>query len=155
MRAGVGFDAHPFVEGRPLVLGGVEIPHARGLGGHSDGDVLAHAVIDAVLGAASLGDIGEHFPPDDPATEGADSLDFVRRTSTMVRDAGHSITSVDAVVVAEEPRIARVREEIRTRLAGALGVEAGVVSVKGTTTDGMGFTGRGEGIAAIAVALLG
>lgn len=154
MRIGLGFDAHPFGAGRPLVLGGVVIPHQRGLVGHSDADVLSHAVVDAVLGAAGLGDIGEHFPPDDPAYAGASSLELLRRAAAMVRDAGLEVVGIDAVVIAEDPRIAPYRDEMRARLGEALGVGAATVGVKGTTTDGLGFTGRGEGIAAMAVAAL-
>jgi 2-C-methyl-D-erythritol 2,4-cyclodiphosphate synthase len=154
MRIGLGFDAHRFADGGRLVLGGVEIPFDRGLQGHSDADVLAHAVTDAVLGAAGLGDIGTHFPASDETWRDASSLVFLERAVAMTRDAGYSVTSVDGVVVCEAPAIAPHRDEIRKWLAGALGCDASVVSVKGTTTDHMGFTGRGEGIAAMAVVLL-
>jgi 2-C-methyl-D-erythritol 2,4-cyclodiphosphate synthase len=154
MRVGVGVDAHALVEGVPLVLGGVEIDSDRGLAGHSDGDVIAHALIDALLGAAGLGDIGSLFPSDAAEWEGASSLDLLSRAYEQVREAGWKLANADCVFVGEEPRIAPLRGAMRERLAGALGVEAGLVNVHATTTDGLGFTGRGEGLAAIAVALL-
>jgi 2-C-methyl-D-erythritol 2,4-cyclodiphosphate synthase len=154
MRVGVGVDAHALVEGVPLVLGGVEIDSDRGLAGHSDGDVIAHALIDALLGAAGLGDIGSLFPSDAAEWEGASSLDLLSRAYEQVREAGWKLANADCVFVGEEPRIAPLRGAMRERLAGALGVEAGLVNVRATTTDGLGFTGRGEGLAAIAVALL-
>ena len=138
----------------PLVLGGVEIEHPQGLVGHSDGDVLAHALIDALLGAAGLGDIGSLFSPADPAWEGASSLELLRRAYADVRAAGYELVNADCVLVGEQPRIAPYRDEMRRRLAGALGVESDRVAVRATTTDGLGFTGRGEGLAAEAVALL-
>jgi 2-C-methyl-D-erythritol 2,4-cyclodiphosphate synthase len=154
MRVGLGFDAHRFGEGRRLVLGGVEIPFERGLEGHSDADVLAHAVTDAVLGAAGLGDIGSHFPASEAAWRDASSLVFLQRAAALVFEVGFSLASLDAVVVCEAPPIAPHRDDMRKWLADALGCDASVVSVKGTTTDRMGFTGRGEGIAAMAVVLL-
>ena len=154
MRVGVGVDAHALVEGVPLVLGGVEIDSARGLAGHSDGDVICHALIDAVLGAAGLGDIGSLFPSGAEEWEGASSLDLLRRAYAQVRDAGFELVNADCVLVGEEPRIAPLRGAMRVRLAEALGVETGLVNVRATTTDGLGFTGRGEGLAALAVALL-
>jgi 2-C-methyl-D-erythritol 2,4-cyclodiphosphate synthase len=154
MRVGVGVDAHELVEGVPLVLGGVELESARGLAGHSDGDVIAHALIDAVLGAAALGDIGSLFPPGDAQWKGASSLDLLARAYAQVREAGHELANADCVLVGEEPRIAPVRGEMQSRLAGAMGVEPGLVAVRATTTDRLGFTGRGEGLAAVAVALL-
>jgi len=154
IRVGVGFDAHALVAGRPLVLGGVEIDYPRGLAGHSDGDVLAHALIDAVLGAAGLGDIGLLFPSGDPAWEGASSLDLLRRAYEAVRSGGYELVNADCVLVGEEPRLAPVRDKMRARLAGALGVDPDRVAVRATTTDGLGFTGRGEGLAAYAVALV-
>ena len=153
-RVGIGFDAHALVEGRRLVLGGVEIDHPRGLAGHSDGDVLTHALIDALLGAAGLGDIGTLFPSGDSAWQGVSSVDLLRRAYGEVRSAGYELVNADCVLVGEEPRLAPVREEMRARLASALGVEAGRVAVRATTTDGLGFTGRGEGLAAHAVALV-
>jgi 2-C-methyl-D-erythritol 2,4-cyclodiphosphate synthase len=154
MRVGVGVDAHALVEGVPLVLGGVELESSRGLAGHSDGDVVAHALIDAVLGAAALGDIGSLFPPGDAQWKGASSLDLLARAYSRVREAGYELANADCVLVGEEPRIAPVREEMRARLAGAMEVEPGLVAVRATTTDRLGFTGRGEGLAAVAVALL-
>jgi 2-C-methyl-D-erythritol 2,4-cyclodiphosphate synthase len=154
MRVGVGVDAHELVEGVPLVLGGVELESPRGLAGHSDGDVIAHALIDAVLGAAALGDIGSLFPPGDVQWKGASSLDLLARAYAQVREAGHELANADCVLVGEEPRIAPVRGEMQSRLAGAMGVEPGLVAVRATTTDRLGFTGRGEGLAAVAVVLL-
>jgi 2-C-methyl-D-erythritol 2,4-cyclodiphosphate synthase len=153
-RVGSGFDAHALEEGVPLVLGGVRIDHPRGLAGHSDGDVLAHALTDAVLGAAGLADIGALFPPDDSQWKGASSLDLLARAYADVRAAGWELVNADIVLIGEEPRIAPHREEMRARLAGALGVDPERVAVRATTTDGLGFTGRGEGLAAQAVALL-
>jgi 2-C-methyl-D-erythritol 2,4-cyclodiphosphate synthase len=154
LRVGIGIDAHAFAEGLPLVLGGVVFEHPRGLVGHSDGDVVAHALIDAVLGAADLGDIGTFFPSDDEQYRGASSLDLLWKAYREVRDAGWRLVNADCVLVGEEPRIGDVRTQMSDRLAEALGVELGQVSVRATTTDGLGFTGRGEGLAAQAVALL-
>jgi 2-C-methyl-D-erythritol 2,4-cyclodiphosphate synthase len=154
MRVGVGVDAHKLVEGVPLVLGGVEVESARGLAGHSDGDVIAHALIDALLGAAGMGDIGSLFPSGSDEWEGASSLDLLSRAYTQVREAGWELANADCVLVGEEPRIAPLRGAMQARLAEALGVEAGLVTVRATTTDGLGSTGRGEGLAAVAVALL-
>jgi 2-C-methyl-D-erythritol 2,4-cyclodiphosphate synthase len=154
LRVGLGMDAHALVEGVPLVLGGVQIDHPRGLRGHSDGDVVAHALIDALLGAADLGDIGSFFPSDDEQYRGASSLDLLWKAYREVRDAGWELVNADCVLVGEEPRIADLREEMAARLAASLGVDSGHVSVRATTTDGLGFTGRGEGLAAQAVALL-
>jgi 2-C-methyl-D-erythritol 2,4-cyclodiphosphate synthase len=136
------------------VLGGVEVPYGRGLAGHSDGDVLAHALLDALLGAAGLGDIGSLFPSGDERWRGASSLDLLARAYADVRGAGYELVNADVVLVGEEPRIAPHRDEMRARLAAALGVESERVAVRATTTDGLGFTGRGEGLAAQAVALL-
>ena len=154
LRVGIGFDAHALEADVPLVLGGVPIEYPRGLAGHSDGDVIAHAIIDALLGAASLGDIGTLFPSGDEQYRGASSLDLLWEAYREVRDAGWELVNADCVLVGEEPRICDVRGEMGERLAGALGVETGLVSVRATTTDGLGFTGRGEGLAAHAVALL-
>jgi 2-C-methyl-D-erythritol 2,4-cyclodiphosphate synthase len=154
LRVGIGFDAHAFAEGVPLVLGGVAIEYPRGLVGHSDGDVVAHALIDALLGAANLGDIGSVFPSEDEQYRGASSLDLLWEAYREVRDAGWELVNADCVVVGEEPRIGPVRDEMGERLAGALGVEAVRITVRATTTDRLGFTGRGEGLAAHAVALL-
>jgi 2-C-methyl-D-erythritol 2,4-cyclodiphosphate synthase len=154
MRIGLGADAHALVEGVPLVLGGVEVDSPRGLAGHSDGDVIAHALIDAVLGAAGLGDIGSLFPSGAAQWEGASSLDLLSRAYAQVREAGFELANADCVLVGEEPRIAPLREAMRAKLAEAMGVDSGLVNVRATTTDKLGFTGRGEGLAALAVALL-
>lgn len=152
VRSGIGYDSHRFAAGRRLVLGGVEIPHAEGLAGHSDADAVAHAVTDALLGAAALGDIGAHFPPNDDRWAGADSIDLLGRAVALVAEVGYHPTNVDVTVVCERPRIRPYVEAMRGRLAGALGLPEGAVSVKGTTNEGMGWVGRGEGIAALAVA---
>jgi 2-C-methyl-D-erythritol 2,4-cyclodiphosphate synthase len=149
---GLGYDCHRFTEGRRLVLGGVEIEHERGLAGHSDADVLTHAIIDALLGAAALGDIGEHFPDTDERYRDADSLELLRTAVDLLRRHGFAVRHVDATVVLERPKLAPVRERIRTRLAEALGVTLDHVSVKATRGEGMGFVGREEGAAALAVA---
>lgn len=154
LRIGLGVDAHAFAEGVPLVLGGVVLDHPRGLAGHSDGDVLAHALVDALLGAAGLGDIGSLFPSDDERWQGADSLELLREAYARVRAAGHELVNADCVLVGEEPRIASHRLRMRERLAAALSVDPDRVNVRATTTDRLGFTGRGEGLAAQAVALL-
>lgn len=154
MRAGIGYDSHRFAEGRRLVLGGVEIPHEQGLAGHSDADAVAHAVTDALLGAAALGDIGTHFPPDDEAWRDADSIELLRQATERVREAGYRPANVDVTVVCERPRLGPHIEAMRDRLAGALGVDRGAVAVKATTNEGMGWIGRGEGIGALAVAML-
>ena len=154
MRVGVGADAHALVEGVPLVLGGVKLESERGLAGHSDGDVLAHALIDALLGAAGLGDIGSLFPSGAAEWEGASSLDLLSRAYAQVREAGYTLVNADCVLVGEEPRIAPVREAMRAKLAAAIGIEPDRVNVRATTTDRLGFTGRGEGLAALAVALI-
>ena len=153
-RVGIGFDAHAFADGVALVLGGVEIESRRGLAGHSDGDVIAHALIDALLGAAGLGDIGSLFPSDDPQWEGASSLDLLRRAAEQARAAGWELMNADCVLIGEEPKIAPLRARMRDRLAEACGVASERVNVRATTTDRLGFTGRGEGLAATAVALL-
>ena len=155
LRIGLGVDAHAFGDGVPLVLGGVAIEHPRGLVGHSDGDVVAHALTDALLGAAGLADIGALFPSDDERYRGADSLALLAEAYGHVRAAGYALLSADCVVIGQEPRVAPHREAMREQLARALGVASGVVNVRATTTDRLGFTGRGEGLAAQAVALLG
>lgn len=154
LRVGMGIDAHAFQAGVPLVLGGVKLEHPRGLAGHSDGDVVAHALTDALLGAAGLGDIGSLFPSDDPRWQGADSLDLLRDAYARVREAGFRLVNADCVLVGEEPRIGLHREAMRERLADALDAGPALVNVRATTTDRLGFTGRGEGLAAFAVALL-
>jgi 2-C-methyl-D-erythritol 2,4-cyclodiphosphate synthase len=154
-RVGIGVDAHALVDGVPLVLGGVEIPSPRGLAGHSDGDVITHALIDAILGAAGLDDIGAMFPSGDPRWAGASSIDLLARAYGGVQALGLQLVNADCVLIGEEPRLAPYREQMRERIAGALGVDEQYVAVRATTTDGLGFTGRGEGLAAQAVALLG
>jgi 2-C-methyl-D-erythritol 2,4-cyclodiphosphate synthase len=151
-RVGLGFDAPALVEGVPLVLGGVTIEHPEGLAGHSDGDVLAHALIDALLGAAGLGDIGSLFPSGDQRFRGANSLDLLKQAHRSVAEQGWRLVNADCVLIGEEPRIAEHRDEMRRRLSEAVG--GGEVNVRATTTDGLGFTGRREGLAAHAVALL-
>jgi 2-C-methyl-D-erythritol 2,4-cyclodiphosphate synthase len=152
IRVGTGYDAHALADGVPLVLGGVALDHPRGLAGHSDGDVIAHALIDALLGAAGLGDIGGLFPSGEARYEGISSLDLLRDAYAQVREAGWRLVNADCVLVGEEPRIAPHRDEMRRRLQEAIG--EGEVNVRATTTDRLGFTGRGEGLAAQAVALL-
>jgi len=154
MRAGIGYDIHGFEEGCPLVLGGVELAGETGLAGHSDADVLLHAIIDALFGAAGLGDIGQHFPPDDPRWEAASSLDLLARTLALVREAGFEVGNVDATVIAERPRLAPHLAAMRERIAEVLGIDAARVNVKATTNEGIDAIGRGEGIAAMAVAVV-
>ncbi len=151
---GLGYDCHRLQEGRRLVLGGVEISHTHGLLGHSDADVLTHAIIDALLGAAALGDIGQHFPDTDERYRDADSIALLRATVAEVSASGRRIVHVDATVVIERPRLAGLREEMRSTLAAAMGIDLGQVSVKATRGEGMGFVGRQEGAAALAVATL-
>ncbi len=153
-RVGLGFDAHPFDAGRPLRLGGLEIAGSPGLRGHSDGDALLHAIADAILGAAALPSLGELFSDRDPSWKGADSARFVARAVELAREKGWKIGNVDAVVIAEEPRIAPVAAALRQRIAAILGVAAESVNVRGTSTNGLGFPGRREGIGAMAVVLL-
>lgn len=151
---GIGYDSHRLLQGRRLVIGGVEIPHERGLDGHSDSDVLAHAVIDALLGAAGLGDIGEHFPDTDERWRDADSIGLLEAVVALIAAEGLSIGNVDCTVIMEAPRLRPYRLAIRERLAGALGLDVRRVNVKATTGEGMGFVGRGEGVAALALASL-
>ena len=153
-RIGQGFDVHALVAGRPLILGGVTIPFDRGLLGHSDADVLLHAVTDALLGAAGLGDIGRHFPDTDPAHAGADSRVLLRAAMAAVREAGWQVANVDATVIAQAPKILPFVPAMVANLAADLGAAAAAINIKGKTTERLGFTGRGEGIAAQAVALL-
>ncbi len=154
MRVGIGYDSHRFAEGRKLILGGVEIAHPHGLAGHSDADVVAHALIDAVLGAAGLGDIGSLFPSSDPQWHNASSIELLRQAYLQVVEERLHLVNADITVVAEQPPIALYVEDMREKLAAALVAAPSQVSVKGKTNDRMGFIGRGEGIAAIAVALL-
>jgi 2-C-methyl-D-erythritol 2,4-cyclodiphosphate synthase len=153
-RVGQGFDAHRLVEGRPLLLGGVRIAHARGLEGHSDGDCLMHAVCDALLGAAGAGDLGRHFPSSDARWKGAESRVFLEEVARLLRDGGFEVENLDATVIAQAPALAPHLDAMRERLAQVLGIDAGRVSVKAKTTDHLGALGRGEGIAAQAVALI-
>lgn len=154
MRIGHGFDVHAFCEGRPLVLGGVEVPSARGLLGHSDADVVAHALMDAVLGALRAGDIGKLFPDTDPAYEGADSLVLMRRVAELAAARGWRVADADCTIAAQAPKLAPYRDQMRANMAAALGVPVEAVGVKATTTERLGFVGREEGIAAWAVVLL-
>ena len=151
-RSGIGFDVHPLVESRPLFLGGIEIPYERGLAGHSDGDGLIHAVIDAILGAAALGDIGTHFPSNDDSFKGIASTELLLRTLAVVEQTDWRVTFVDATILAERPILAPHIGDIRRSLAAALNLPADGVNVKATTTDGLGFLGRSEGIGALAIA---
>jgi 2-C-methyl-D-erythritol 2,4-cyclodiphosphate synthase len=154
IRIGIGYDSHRMVEGRPLILGGEIVPHSAGLKGHSDGDALCHAITDAVLGAAALGDIGRHVPDTDPQFRNANSLGLLARAVGIVHEAGYLVDNVDAVVIAERPKLAPHVDRIRARLATTLGVDVGAVSLKGKTSEGMGEVGRGEAIVVHAVAML-
>ncbi|ANX03067.1 2-C-methyl-D-erythritol 2,4-cyclodiphosphate synthase [Immundisolibacter cernigliae] len=154
MRIGHGYDLHALAPGRRLVLGGVEIQHSHGPIAHSDGDVLLHALADALLGAAALGDIGQHFPDTDPAYAGADSRVLLRRVASLVREAGYGVLNIDATVLAQRPKLAPHRDAMRANIAADLGLDIGAVSVKATTTEGLGPVGRGEAISAHAVCLL-
>jgi 2-C-methyl-D-erythritol 2,4-cyclodiphosphate synthase len=153
-RVGIGYDTHRYGGARTLVLGGVAVPGVPGLQGYSDSDVLTHAVIDALLGAAGLGDIGRHFPDTDPRYEGADSIELLKHALSLVHDKGWRVANVDATVICEQPRLEPLAQEITDRLAAALAIDSSRVNVKGTSNEGMGFIGRGEGMAAIAVAML-
>ena len=154
MRIGTGFDTHRLTEGRPLIIGGINIPYEKGLLGHSDADVLVHAVIDALFGATALGDIGRHFPDTDERYKGADSLVLLKEASRLVREAGYEIGNVDATIIVQKPKMAPFVESMRENLASAMGIDIALVSVKAKTNEQMGFTGRGEGIEARAVALI-
>lgn len=154
MRIGHGYDVHRLVPDRKLILGGVEIPYEKGLLGHSDADVLVHAVADALLGAAALGDIGRHFPDSDPKYKNADSLILLSEVCRLLADKGYKVINIDSTVIAQAPKLMPYVEQMRANLAGACGIEAGQVSVKATTEEKLGFTGSGEGIAAHAVCLL-
>lgn len=154
MRIGTGYDSHRFDDTRPLILGGVAIPDHPGLSGHSDGDAIAHAVIDAILGAAAAGDVGSHFPPNDNTWKGADSIDLLRRAREVLGRSGRQVVNVDVTVICESPKIGPHSQAMRDRLAHALDVEVGQVSVKGKSNEGMGWIGTGEGLAVHAVALI-
>ncbi|MEE8484552.1 MAG: 2-C-methyl-D-erythritol 2,4-cyclodiphosphate synthase [Nitrospinota bacterium] len=153
-RVGTGFDAHTFAEGRKLMLGGVEVPHDRGLAGHSDADVLLHAICDAILGALALGDIGKHFPPGEAKYKNIPSLELLKSVAGMAREKGYGIGNIDSTIIAENPKLSPYIGDMRKKIADALGAEIDTISVKATTTEGMGFAGRGEGIAAQAVAVM-
>ena len=152
--SGIGYDVHPLVDGRKLVLGGVHIPYARGLKGHSDADVLVHAIMDAILGAAALGDIGEHFPDTSRKYKGASSLVLLKQVRVMAVKAGFTIVNIDAVLLAEEPKITPYKKEMRVRIAKALGTDVSRVNIKATTHEGLGFIGAKQGMAAYATATL-
>ena len=154
MRVGIGCDVHPLVSGRKLVLGGVEIPSDLGLEGHSDADALCHAIVDALLGAAALGDIGHYFPSSDPRYKGARSLDFLGQVATLVGERGWRIGNIDATILAQGTRLAPFHDRMRSNIGAALGISREQVNMKSTGTDGLGLVGRGEGIAVQAVALL-
>jgi len=154
MRVGQGFDVHQLVEGRDLIIGGVEIPYERGLLGHSDADVLLHAISDALLGAAALGDIGRHFPDSDPRYKGIDSRHLLREVMRLVKGKGYGVVNLDATIIAQAPKMAPHIEQMVANIAADLGVAADCVNVKATTTEKLGYTGRGEGIAAQAVCLI-
>ena len=154
IRVGIGYDSHRFEEGRPLVLGGIRIPHPRGLAGHSDADAVAHALIDAILGAAAAGDIGQHFPDTDPKWKGADSMALLRSAHQLVRERGYALAQADLTIITEQPQLSPHLAAMAAKLAERLGAPPGSVSVKAKTNEGMGFIGRGEGIAVIAVATL-
>lgn len=155
MRVGIGFDVHRFIEGRPLILGGVEINHPKGLDGHSDADVLVHAIIDALLGAASLGDIGRHFPDTSDKYKDISSLELLVDTYDIIKDIGYKVINVDATLVLEEPRLSNHKHAMAEIISACLHMSENDVNIKATTTEGLGFTGRGEGIAAQAVVSLG
>ena len=154
VRIGIGYDAHPFVKGRKLVLGGVEIPFSKGLEGWSDADVLTHAIMDALLGAAALGDIGQHFPPGEAEYEGISSLVLLDKVIEKLEERGYRVGNIDATVAAEKPRLSEYIDDMRQTLSQVMGINIGTVSVKASTSNGLGFIGRGEGIAAYAVAMI-
>ena len=154
LRIGIGYDVHKFQQGRRLIIGGVHIPYERGLLGHSDADVLTHAIMDGLLGALALGDIGRYFPDNDPAYKGVSSMVLLDRVNNMIREKGYNIMNIDSVIVAERPKFAPYIDEIRGGLCRCLGLDADFLSVKATTEEGLGFTGRELGIAAKAVVLL-
>lgn len=153
-RIGIGYDVHAFVDARPFILGGVDVPYDRGLAGHSDADVLTHALMDALLGAMRLGDIGEHFPDTDEAFSGISSLELLKRVADLARDNGWRLVDADCVIVAEWPKVSPYRDRMRENISSCLGVDTSMIGIKATTTEGLGFAGRGEGVAAQAVVLM-
>ena len=153
-RSGIGYDVHPFVEGRPLVLGGITVPFEKGPLGHSDGDALIHSIIDALFGAAAMGDIGSHFPSDDERYSGISSTVLLKEAVGLLKEARWRVSNVDATILAEQPMLRPYMQDIRASLAGCMGIELEAVSVKATTTDGLGFIGKGDGIASMAVAVI-
>lgn len=153
-RVGLGFDTHQFTEGRELILGGIKIEHPQGLLGHSDADVLCHAITDALLGALALGDIGTHFPDDDPAFKNANSIDLLKKVNVLIKREGYTIVNIDSIVIAEKPKLMPYVSRIQTNIAGALGLQENQVSVKATTSEKMGYVGREEGINSQAVVLV-
>ena len=154
MRIGIGYDIHRLIEGRPLKLGGVEIPYVKGLLGHSDGDVLLHAISDAILGAVGLGDIGMHFPNDDPQYKGASSIGFLDKVNNLIREKGYHVSNIDVVVIAEEPKIERFVTDMKKKISDVLSIDLSRTSIKATTNENVGSIGRGEAIASYAVAAL-
>lgn len=154
MRVGMGYDVHRLTEGRPLILGGVDIPYEKGLLGHSDADVLIHAIMDALLGAAALGDIGQHFPDTDPKYQGISSIELLKHVSELLEEHMYIIENIDATVIAQRPKISSYREQMRENVAAALGIDKSRVNIKATTEEGLGFTGKGEGISSQAICLL-
>ena len=154
MRAGIGYDVHRFAEGRKLILGGVDIPYEKGLLGHSDADVIVHAIMDALLGAAALGDIGQHFPDTDPAYEGISSIRLLKKVGKLLEDHHYQVENIDSIIIAQKPKMMPHLPQMRKNVASALGIGEERGSIKATTEEGLGFTGRGEGIAAQAVCML-
>lgn len=154
MRVGMGYDVHKLVEGRPLIIGGVEIPYESGLLGHSDADVLLHAVTDSILGAAALGDIGKHFPDTDPAYKGADSLVLMKEAVRIVSEAGFRIVNIDATIIAQKPKMRPYIDDMRANIARVAGIDISCINVKATTEEGLGFTGKGEGISSQSICMI-
>ena len=152
IRSGIGYDVHQFAEGRPLVIGGVTIPHSHGLSGHSDADVLCHAIADAILGAVGLPDIGYYFPPSDPEIEGISSLKILEKCKALLDEKGATLNNIDSSMIAESPKVLPYAEEMKEKIGAALGLTPGRVGIKATTNEAMGFVGRGEGMAAMAIA---
>ena len=154
MRIGTGYDVHKLVPGRKLILGGVTVPYELGLDGHSDADVIVHAIMDALLGAAALGDIGQHFPDNDPEYKGADSIELLKEVGNILRKEGYKVGNIDSTIIAQRPKLMTFLPEMRKNVAAALGIDVNQVSIKATTEEHLGFTGRGEGISSQAVALI-